>query len=603
MKLFATVTFVFLIGNFFAQNQEVKVQSVGVGKDFDKAKKDALRNAIESTIGTYVSSNSSIENNKLISDEVISLTSGLIKSYSVLSEIQLKKEWKVIVEAIVSLDQTINYIQEVSPEGTSVQISGGVYAINEMNKQFAKENELKIVIETLGEMHNLFLKAFNYKLTTDEPTKMGNNIGIQCAVQVFANSNISKAGQLFLNVFKNISLSLDELESYNLGGETYFTITFRHEGELYLFYLRNKKSIEVMQLVFNNFDYYTTGASVIDGVATYPLYKEISSTFLKIKAPDPSGYSQQNNRIYFLHQSSGIDKAYFNQIPIDKSLLILPDTIFKLIDKALEPNEWSGSRKISKKDLQNILNLYCESKLQCKSEANFKFFLEQINRSPSEFDAFKKQNLPKFGFILNVKKERLILMGPKGEQLDLKYFSDEYVSPNYRIVHNLFLPNAQQLVGEINKDLKYSVEQLKKLQTISVKTNIDNLPFKNGGFEFNHPNSGRFIFSLHQDADSYDNLVKNKFKKNEWVLPEEKHYIVIREFKKVEPTFNLFPIELVSSYTSNIIEKEYNFYLTRTLSVYYVGYDGKKKYGGPYIYGTTNTGNKSDKYIIRWIKH
>jgi hypothetical protein len=587
----------------FSQENLVTVKSSGIHENKEEAKKMALREALEMTIGVYISSSSTIENSKLLNDEVVSLSKGLIKSYRTISEFKTESnEWMVLVEAIISLNNTVNYIQVVSPKGTSVNISGGVYALNEMNKQFAKDNELTIIVETLGEMHNLFLKSFDYKLKTDEPTKSGSNTIIQNSVQVYANSNITNAANLFINVLNNTSLDLNELDSYMAQNEKYHTITFRYDDEFYFYYLRNDKSVEAIKLIFNNFSYYCTRAIINDGMNNYPL-KIYTSNFLKTIPPDPSGYQRYNSfkTLYFLHQSSGLDKQYVNQIPIDNSKIIMPDSVVKYIQKILTPNEWTGSRKISKKDYQNILDLY--SSIDSKNINEFQKFLNIISKNPSEFDSFVKQKLPKFGFVTDPNGSRLVLKGPKGDQLSAKYFSDDYISKNHRIVNNLFLPKENQLVGEIDKiQLKYTIEELKKLQKISIVLSNNNVYFKNGGFVFENPNTGKFIFSLHQEKNSYENLVIQKFEKNKWYLPEEKHYKVVFDYIQQEPMFNLFPNESRSFYCANLVESQFYFYLTRTLSVKYVGYDGKKEYGGPFLYGKSNSGNKKDKYTVRWIK-
>lgn len=56
----------------------------GIGTDLDKAKYNAARNALEQVIGTFISTESIIKNDKLIKDEVLAHSSGFLKEMAIL---------------------------------------------------------------------------------------------------------------------------------------------------------------------------------------------------------------------------------------------------------------------------------------------------------------------------------------------------------------------------------------------------------------------------------------------------------------------------------------------------------------------------------------
>ena len=90
-KIKYTLIFLFLIvfiSKAFAQNEkkEVTIITSGNAKNVDDAKQAALRSAIEQTFGAFISTKTEILNDKLIKDEIISVASGNIKSYEVLSQ-------------------------------------------------------------------------------------------------------------------------------------------------------------------------------------------------------------------------------------------------------------------------------------------------------------------------------------------------------------------------------------------------------------------------------------------------------------------------------------------------------------------------------------
>ena len=64
----------------WAQN-EVSLVVSGEGQDKEEATLKALRSAIEQAYGTFVSANTTVLNDQLVVDEIVSLSSGNIQKY------------------------------------------------------------------------------------------------------------------------------------------------------------------------------------------------------------------------------------------------------------------------------------------------------------------------------------------------------------------------------------------------------------------------------------------------------------------------------------------------------------------------------------------
>ncbi len=71
----------------------------------DHALKDALRKAVEQGVGTFVSSESRVQNFQLLSDRIYSQASGYVSSYRVISESQEDGLYRVVVRAKVKLNR------------------------------------------------------------------------------------------------------------------------------------------------------------------------------------------------------------------------------------------------------------------------------------------------------------------------------------------------------------------------------------------------------------------------------------------------------------------------------------------------------------------
>lgn len=589
--------FVIVSLNSFSQSNEVLVTSSGVHANNNEAKKLALRNALEMTIGTYISSSSSIENSKLINDEVISLTRGLVKSYKVLTEIKIENEWKVVVEALISLDNTINYIQEISPQGTSVKISGGIYALNKIHRDFAKINERKIIVETLGEMHNLFEKGFDYKIRISEPQEnKDKTISITYQAFINANKNIDIAANYFIDVLNNVSLELSELEQLKAQNIAFYTITFRYKNSIYLYFLRSEESIDVIRRVFNNFDYYTTKAEIQDGLRIYPLTPSSSQNYLT----SLSGTREKRKQnILEITNSNSFIVNFFN--PFGEDYDVLPLTLFENLKTFIMPNEWTGLSKINKKQREALLHFYQTSDVSPKNPDKINSLIDKINKNPNIFSDYYKQ----MGFLNENKmilenSGRLMLFGYKGKRLPIKYLNNEFF-PGFST--HLFLFSSKDLAFAVTNKLNYSTDQLNKIDQISIIPLKEAFIFKNGGIQMNSRNKVSFTFSLHLGIDSYDNLSKSKFVHDGWRVPEKRHFQILEEQLKIYPYFNLYPAVFQSQYTSRLDNpKEYRFYLSKTLEVSYQNWDGKKEYGGPVLYNSNSMGSKTDKYFIIWVK-
>lgn len=76
--------------NIFAQDDKTVTLVVnGHGKTQDEARQNALRSAIEQAFGAFISSKTEILNDKLIKDEIVSVTNGNIQNYEVINEVQI----------------------------------------------------------------------------------------------------------------------------------------------------------------------------------------------------------------------------------------------------------------------------------------------------------------------------------------------------------------------------------------------------------------------------------------------------------------------------------------------------------------------------------
>lgn len=83
------------------------VAAITAGIDIarDQALRDALRKAVEQGVGTYINSETRVQNFQLLSDRIYSQASGYVSSYRVIGETREGDLYRVIVRALVKLDR------------------------------------------------------------------------------------------------------------------------------------------------------------------------------------------------------------------------------------------------------------------------------------------------------------------------------------------------------------------------------------------------------------------------------------------------------------------------------------------------------------------
>ena len=113
--LFAVIAFIvllFLFSNNYAQQPTQTVLSKGVATVFnddkglarDQALDDALRKAVEQTLGTFVQASTLVQNSMVVEDNILAWTNGYVRSHRIISEgLTDPSTYQVNIEAVVEV--------------------------------------------------------------------------------------------------------------------------------------------------------------------------------------------------------------------------------------------------------------------------------------------------------------------------------------------------------------------------------------------------------------------------------------------------------------------------------------------------------------------
>lgn len=128
---------------------------------------NALRNAIEQSYGSFISSNTLILNDEVIKDEIISLSYGNILGYKELGCFVAQDLHYVTLEVTVSLTKLCSYAKS---KGASAELNGALFVQNLKLYRLNQENEKKALANLGITILTCKEPLCVYSLTVGEPT-------------------------------------------------------------------------------------------------------------------------------------------------------------------------------------------------------------------------------------------------------------------------------------------------------------------------------------------------------------------------------------------------------------------------------------------------
>lgn len=222
----------------FAQIDEVELVVNGMAQTKEDAVTMALRSAIEQTFGAFVSANTTIVNDELTKDEIVSISSGNIKKYDEVSVVQLPDGlFSVTLSAVVSVNKLTAFAKE---HGSSCEFAGNAFAQNMKLRELNKRNE-EIAAKHLKEQLRVLEKhLFDISIDVGEPYLSKYDMKYNCVESDFRGASIRKEEiempeegylvpitltirstknsdsylHLFFSTLKSLSLSQQEMEEY-----------------------------------------------------------------------------------------------------------------------------------------------------------------------------------------------------------------------------------------------------------------------------------------------------------------------------------------------------------------------------------------------------
>ena len=209
-KLLSFVAAVLFAATSFAQVDEVTLTVIGTGVNEEQATLQALRSAIEQSFGTFVSANTTILNDKLVQDEIVSISNGNVKEYKKLAVATLpNKQVSVSLKATISVNKLITYAKS---KGSSAEFAGSTYAMN-VKLIKLKASSTKKAYDLMMEQLHMIAKdmfSFDFQIIGDPKLcnvkNIGNVYGFKCKVNIMSNVASTNYYNLYYKTIENLKL-------------------------------------------------------------------------------------------------------------------------------------------------------------------------------------------------------------------------------------------------------------------------------------------------------------------------------------------------------------------------------------------------------------
>jgi len=273
MKNLKTILSIFFIllatTNGFSQtdDKDVSITASGSGKTLEDAKQSALGSATEQAFGAFISSKTEMFNDQVVADQMASVSSGNIKSFSILNESQLPNgSWGVTLKALVSVSKLTSFVEA---KGIAIEIKGGMFALNIKQQLLNEQGEIKAVSEMVGLLHEPMQISFDYVIKSSDPKSLdaeSKNWEIPLVVTATTNKNIDFCANYCVKTLAALSLSSEEVTSYKSLNKDVFPVVINYNGVAKTFYLRKQGSINALNTLTSQWEFYTRLFTVQSGM-------------------------------------------------------------------------------------------------------------------------------------------------------------------------------------------------------------------------------------------------------------------------------------------------------------------------------------------------
>lgn len=212
LSLFAAMI---IAATTFAQVNEVTLTTIGTGVNEEQATLQALRSAIEQSFGTFVSANTTILNDQLVQDEIVSVSNGNVKEYQKLAVATLPNgQISVSAKVTVSINKLVAYAKS---KGSRAEFAGQTYAANAKLMRLKAQSVNQAYKLMAQQLESIAKDMFDAEIEiTGSPQRcnaehIGDVYYFDCNVYLKSNIASTNFYNLYNKTLSELTLAKDEI--------------------------------------------------------------------------------------------------------------------------------------------------------------------------------------------------------------------------------------------------------------------------------------------------------------------------------------------------------------------------------------------------------
>jgi hypothetical protein len=174
--------------------------------------------------------------------------------------------WGVTLKALVSISKLSSFVEA---KGIAIEIKGGMFALNIKQQLLNEQGEIKAVSEMVGLLHEPMQISFDYVIKSSEPKSLdaeSKNWEIPLVVTATTNENIDFCANYCIKTLAALSLSTEEVTSYESLNKAVFPVEINYNGIDKTFYLRKQSSSDALYALTKQWEFYTRLFTVQSGM-------------------------------------------------------------------------------------------------------------------------------------------------------------------------------------------------------------------------------------------------------------------------------------------------------------------------------------------------
>lgn len=247
-------------------NDEITLIVSADGISKEEATKIALRNAIEQAYGAFVSANTTILNDEIVKDEIVTISNGNIKDYKEITSYSLSNgNTYITLKATICISKLTSYAKS---KGAETEFAGATFGMNMKMKELNKKNEKEALNNLLIQIQQLLPLSYTKELKVDvtncsdeiiskkfdsdkyqknevfENFKIGNvneNYLVKMTLFYLKNENTNNLYELIHSQLKSITIDGNNLTEYKQMNIPYNEVYIKLEDLHSKYYLRSSK--------------------------------------------------------------------------------------------------------------------------------------------------------------------------------------------------------------------------------------------------------------------------------------------------------------------------------------------------------------------------